>query len=132
MEKILCMNVAAQLAAGTLANLPDNLPLDIDIKDQNVRAQNLMQWELFRIFYHGVVAALGDDQNWPKPAAGQIGLGGILGSLGSLVPGGLGKLPELAGPILAPLIQQILDKLKPAAPALPSPLPNPGQPAPKP
>jgi hypothetical protein len=78
MNKLLCMHVAATLASGVLANLPDNLPLNADITDPNVKAENLMQWELFRIFYHGVVAALQDDKSWPSPPADTLNLNGLL------------------------------------------------------
>jgi hypothetical protein len=37
-----------------------------------------MQWELFRIFYHGVLAALQDDQSWPNPPADKLNLNGLL------------------------------------------------------
>jgi hypothetical protein len=98
MNKLLCMHVAATLASGVLANLPDNLPLNADISDPNVKAENLMQWELFRIFYHGVLAALQDDNSWPNPPTGAL-------NLSDLLPGGLQGLLE------HPLAKELLGRL---------------------
>ena len=71
--KAILMQVAAQLAAGVVANLPDDLPLDAEVKDNKLRATNLLTWELFRIFYHAAVAAHDSDQ-WPAPAQLMAGL----------------------------------------------------------
>jgi hypothetical protein len=95
MIKLLCMQVAATLASGVLTNLPDNLPLNADITDPNVKAENLMQWELFRIFYHGVLAALQDDKSWPNPPAEKLDGSGLQGILDNpLVKELLGRLPK--------------------------------------
>jgi hypothetical protein len=101
MNKLLCMNVAAILASGVLANLADDLPLSADITDPNVKAENLMQWELFRIFYHGVLAALQDDKSWPNPPA--LNLNDMLG-------GGLQSLLD------NPLVKELLGRLTKASP----------------
>ncbi|MFO0966848.1 MAG: hypothetical protein U0793_14845 [Gemmataceae bacterium] len=119
MEKILVMNVAAQLAQAVATNFPDNLPIDPEIKDPNLRAMNLAVWEEFRIFYRAVVQALSDETSWPSP---QI-------PTGSLLP----NLVQSLAPIFAnnPQIQTLLNGLlnaipKPAA-APTGPLPDPGQ-----
>src|SRR5438876_8526798 len=72
MEKLLAMYVAAQLAHASAGNATPggNLPISPEIDDPNIRAKNLMGWEDFRIFYHAVVKALGDDNaetGWPAP-----------------------------------------------------------------
>ena len=72
MEKLLAMHVAAQLAHASAGNATpgSNLPISPEIDDPNIRAKNLMVWEDFRIFYHAVVKALGDDNaetGWPAP-----------------------------------------------------------------
>lgn len=69
-EKILLHVAASQLASAVAQNLPDNLPIDHEIKDGTLRAQNLMVWELHRIFYHALVGTLGDS-SWPSPPTTQ-------------------------------------------------------------
>jgi len=124
LEKVCCMNVAAQLAGAVIGNLPDDLKVDVDVRDANLRAENLMAWELFRIFYHAAAKALDDEQNWPSPKE-TIDVATLIGSAAeTLVPGGLAALP----PLLAPVIRELLDKLKSAAPTPFGPLPNPGEP----
>ena len=125
-EKILCMNVAAQLAGAVVANLPDDTKLDPNISDANLRAENLMVWELFRVFYFASAKALDDDANWPAPKA-TLELGSVLESAAAaLFPQGLGGLSAT----LVPVIQEVIRKLTgrtDAAPAFPGPIPNPGE-----
>lgn len=75
------MEAAAQLAGSVIANLPDDLAVDPTIKNEKVRATNLMAWEIFRIFYDAMAQAH-DSDNWrsPKEMADQIqnGFAGLL------------------------------------------------------
>jgi hypothetical protein len=123
LEKVFCMNVAAQLAGAVVSNLPDDLKPDVEIKDPNLRAEILMAWELFRIFYHAASKAIDDEQNWPAPK-GAVDLAAMLQAAAtSLLPQGLSSV--------APVIRDLLDKLR--APASPpaGTLPNPGEVAPQ-
>lgn len=111
MSKLLAMYVAAQLAHAAAGNASTGgqLPISPAIDDPNVRAKNLMVWEDFRIFYHAIVKALGDDTpntGWPAP-----------------------KL-DLAGLLHADLVGSLVRKFLNGNPALPSPaprLPDPGK-----
>ncbi len=118
MEKILVMNVAAQLAAAVVQNFPDNLPIDPEIKDPNLRGANLAAWEEFRIFYRAIVNALKDETSWPSPEipTGQL-LPNLLSSLGPLL-----NTPSLQG-----LLNGLLAAIAKPAPAPQGPLPDPGQ-----
>ncbi len=113
MEKLLVMYVAAQLANASSANASPTggLPVSADISDPNVRAKNLMVWEDFRIFYHAIINALGDDNadtGWPAP---KISLANLLS---------LGNLGATVG--------QLVNSVVPApATVTPAPLPNPGK-----
>jgi hypothetical protein len=123
LEKVFCMGVASQLAGAVVSNLPDDLKLDVEIKDANLRAENLMAWELFRIFYHAVSKALDDEQNWPAPKA-SLEVARILeAAAATLLPGGVASLPAA----LAPLLKELLEKLKGNTSAPAGPLPNPGE-----
>jgi hypothetical protein len=125
-EKILCMNVAAQLAGAVVANLPDDTKLDPNIADANLRAENLMAWELFRIFYAASAKALDDEQNWPSPKA-TLDVSGILeGAVGALLPQGLQGLPASLAPIIKELIGKLTDRGN-SQPPIPGPIPNPGE-----
>lgn len=117
MEKLLAMHAAALLTQAVLQNRPDTLPQDIDLKDASVRAENLMAWEVFRVFYAGICKALEDNVAWPPPKMQP--LTAALGSLGALAP-----LLQ-AGPLA-----ELLKKAAEAIPAAkqPAPLPMPGQP----
>jgi len=66
-NKLQLMQVAATLTAGVVGNLPDDLVLDPTISADKVKAENLMAWEIFRIFYHGVLGAFADETSWPSP-----------------------------------------------------------------
>lgn len=66
LEKILIHIAAAQLAGSVTQNLPDTLTLDATVKAQDLQAQNLMTWELHRIFLHGITGAL-SEPSWPDP-----------------------------------------------------------------
>ena len=73
MDKLLAMFVAAQLAqasSGDKTPLPDSA--DGKLTDAH-KARNLVVWETFRVFYHGVIKALASDDpatGWPKPQGG--------------------------------------------------------------
>lgn len=98
MEKLLLLQVAATLTQGVISNLPDELTVDADIHDPKTQAENLMAWEVFRIFYHGILKALDDNQSWPAPSGGITNLlGGLLdpSKLLPLVQGVLGKVMSL-------------------------------------
>src|SRR5262249_1002648 len=93
MEKLLVMHVAAQLAHASAGNATPggNMPISPEIDDPNVRAKNLMVWEDFRIFYHAIVKALGDDNaetGWPAP---KVDLSNLLN-------------PDLWGPVVRKLV----------------------------
>ena len=117
-EKILVMGVAAQLARASAGATV--VPLSADLSDPAVRAKNLMVWETFRVFYHGIVKALADDNpstGWPAPALAIGNLAGLVGGPGAAA--------------IAAALQQLLAGLKPTEPITPPlpvgpPLPNPG------
>lgn len=117
MEKILIMNVAAQLAQAVAANFPDNLPIDPEIKDPNLRGMNLAVWEEFRIYYRALVNALKDETSWPSP---EIPAGKLLPNL----------LQSLAPMFTSPQIQGLISGLLAAIPKPPAapqgPIPDPG------
>lgn len=113
MHKLLAMNVAATLAAAVISNLDDNLTVDVNIQDPNLRAENLMTWEVFRIFYHAVKAAVEDEASWPAPKGGTP----------DLLPGiGEGVKSLLQNPLVGEWLRKLIG-------SLPAPLPSPGQPA---
>jgi len=118
MEKILVMHVAAQLAQAVAVNFPDNLPIDPEIKDPNLRGMNLAVWEEFRIFYRAIVQALKDESSWPNPdvPAGKL-LPNLLQSLG----------PLFANPALQELLNKLLGAIPSPVAAPRGPLPDPGQ-----
>lgn len=60
---------AAQLTAAAVHNLGDKLVMSADVSDPNTRAENLEVWEIFRIFYAGLVGAANDEKDWPGPGA---------------------------------------------------------------
>ena len=135
MEKIFAMIVAAQLTAAVMENIQDDLPLDPELKDPNLRAANLETWEVFRVFYSAVVKALDNDKDWPAPkisAAGLVtsaaqGLGpviqGLLPVLADLVSGlNIGGVP------VGQIAKRLLDLVPKDLPKVPVPtnLPNPG------
>lgn len=122
MEKILVMNVAAQLAQAVATNFPDNLPIDPEIKDPNLRGANLTVWEEFRIFYNALVKALADETSWPSPniPAGKL-LPNLISSLGPLATQLLG-MPDVKG-----LIEGLISAIPRPQPAPTGPIPNPGE-----
>ncbi len=117
MEKLLAMNIAAQLANAVAVNFPDNLAVDPEIKDQNLRAENLAVWELFRVFYRAVSSALADETSWPQP---KVGAGNLLSTLAQSL------LPFVSGPL-----GDTLKKLIAPAAAITGPVPDPGAAQPK-
>ena len=123
MEKILAMQVAAQLTQAACASAGGNLPVSPDLQDPTVRAKNLQVWETFRVFYRGVTGALADNTSWPAP---KIEISGLFGDL----PGILGSLMSQGGP-LADIVKKLLAALPTPPAPHPGPLPDPGAPAPR-
>lgn len=122
MEKLLVMNVAAQLTQAVATNFPDNLPVDPEVKDPSLRGANLAVWEEFRIFYRALVSALKDETSWPSPEV----------PAGKLLPNLLGSLGPLAGQLLGipgvkDLINGLIGAIPKPSPAPNGPLPDPGQ-----
>jgi hypothetical protein len=118
MEKILAMQVAAQLTQAACASAGSSMPVSPDLQDPIVRAKNLHVWETFRVFYRGVVGALADHTSWPAP---RLDASGLLSGL----PGLLGNLLTQGGP-LADIVQKVLAALPTPAPTMAGPLPDPG------
>lgn len=115
--KIGVANIAAILAGAQMTNLPDDLKTSPDISDPDLRAENLMGWELFRLYYHAVVGAM-DADNWPTPKGGVAG--GSLPSLLQPLAGQTGQIGTLATQLLA-LLAPVVSGPAPA----PAPIPNP-------
>lgn len=66
--KIELLKVAATLAAGAAANLPDDVKRGADGQlDPSQKAENLVVWELTKIFYGGLVANFNDKAAFPDP-----------------------------------------------------------------
>lgn len=114
-----CMKIAATLAASVVSNLPDTLTLDPDVKSQDVKAENLFAWEVFRIFYAGVKGAMEDDKNWPRPNVSTAAVPNLDSTkIASL----------LAGPAGEPIMDVITKALNVAKTAIPNgPIPSPAQ-----
>ncbi len=72
MEKLFCMQVAAQLTVaacnGIGSGLSGGRPIDATLQDPNQRAVNLEVWEIFRAYYSAITQALADNTSWPAPA----------------------------------------------------------------
>jgi hypothetical protein len=118
MEKILAMQVAAQLTQAACSQAGGSLPVSPDLQDPTVRAKNLHVWETFRVFYRGVSGALADNTSWPAP---KMDISGLLSGL----PGLLSNLLTQGGP-LADIVKKLLAALPtPPAPHT-GPLPDPG------
>jgi hypothetical protein len=100
MNKLLLMQVAAQLTQAACDSVP--APLSADVADEAARAKNLQVWETFRIYYHALLKAL-PDTSWPAP---QVDAGSILPNLGATLAG----LLTGSGP-LAALVQRLLAAL---------------------
>jgi hypothetical protein len=99
MEKLMLMQAAAALASGVMTNAPDNLPVPGEgkVTDPAIQAANFQQWEIFRIFYHGLLGALNDEASFPAPPAGAAGRG-------------------LAAVLDHPAVKALLDRLQIALP----------------
>lgn len=128
-EKLAVGAIAAALTNGVMANLPDTLTIDPDLKADDVRKANLMTWECYRVFYHAVVKSMEDDTNWPAPKMDASGVvGSFADAIGPIVQAGLtaAGLPQLgtiAAQLIPALVGKILPKGTPAPP--PAPVPNP-------
>ena len=135
MEKLFCMQVAAQLTVAACSGLgaPQKV-VDPTLADPNQRAVDLEVWEIFRSYYNACQQVLADDTDWLPPTIKQ----------GSVVPGILTSAIQAALPALSPALATgplgaILGALVKAIPtqvatkAPPSNLPPPGaKPAPAP
>ena len=122
-EKLLIAVPAAILTAGVIANRPDELKLDPDIADPATQAENLLAWEVYRIFYHAIRKTL-DSADWPAAA---VNLGGLVGTAGPVLMQGLQTLMTGTGP-LALLVQQLIKAIPVPSPAtIPPVLPNGGE-----
>lgn len=131
MEKVLVHLAASQLASGVMANLPDDLKISVDLTDPNVRAENLMAWEIHRAFYHAITRSL-SDSSWPDPPVNTTKTGtslgaGLLAAAAPLLAAG-GPLAPFAAliPQVADLVKKSLETQTPPAPKLPTPIPDPG------
>jgi hypothetical protein len=125
LEKLLCMNIAAQLTSAAVGGQGGLPTIDPTIQDSQIRAKNLEVWEVQRIFYSAVVGALNDTKSWPEP---NVTSGSFIKSL---IPQVLETVtPLLSGnPALAGILSAVqgLTALVPKAPAAPlGPIPDPG------
>lgn len=109
MEKILAMNVAAQLTAAACTGIGRDAPISADLTDPATRSKNLQVWETFRSYYHAVAGALASE-GWPSPA---IGSGSLVQALGET----LGK--AIVGPDVAKLLGDLVAAIP--RPSIPSP-----------
>jgi len=129
MEKLFCMQIAAQLTVAACNGIATGTtrPVDPTLQDPNQRAVNLEVWEIFRAYYSAVTQALADTQSWVAPKMAQ----------GNVVPSIITDALQAALPALSPALASgplgsILSALVKAIPALPAPtkvpsnLPNPG------
>ncbi len=129
MEKLFCMQVAAQLtiAAGSGIGLGTTRPVDPTLQDSTQRAVDLEVWEIFRAYYHAVTQALADNTSWPAPkiAEGTVVPSAIASAIQAALPA---LSPALAGDPLGNVLNAILKALPTPAsvPPVPANLPNPG------
>jgi len=128
--KLAVHQAAAMLTAGVVSNLPDTINLDPEIKDPAVQAQNLMAWQLHKVFYHALCGALaGDAASWPTPPADKMAApaggtrldGSVISALvnGAIQMGGPALLQALT-PEARAVLQALIAKIPPP-PAMPAP-----------
>ncbi len=111
-EQLLVHHVAATLAAGVIANLPDNMPVDPTIANPEIRADLATTWEIHKAFYAAIAKSIGDE-TWAKIPSDKGIIQGIAEQIGPALTG-QGPL----GAILAPILAKVLGGTTPAAPPL--------------
>jgi hypothetical protein len=129
MEKLFCMQVAAQLtiAASSGIGVGMTRPVDPTLQDPTQRAVDLEVWEIFRAFYAAITQALVDNTSWPTP---KIAQGTVVPDIiTSAITAAMPNLSSIltSGPV-STIINQILKALpqQPQPPTIPNNLPNPG------
>jgi hypothetical protein len=128
MEKLFCMQVAAQLTVAAANGIGAGTARAIDptLQDPNQRAVDLEVWEIFRAYYAAITQALADNTSWPAPkiAAGSVVPGILTDAITAALPALSAALTS--GP-LGTIINTLLKALpQPATTTIPSNLPNPG------
>ena len=110
--KAILMNAASAMAAGVISNLPDTLKLDVDVKDSETQAENLMAFRVCHVFYDGLIRALDVKAGWATP---QVDTGATTVEAG---PGLLSMAANLGLPdVLKQLIKAIpIPQLAPVGP----------------
>lgn len=105
-EKILVHNIAATLTASVVGNLPDNLPMDAEFKDDSVPSHLRFAAEVHKVFYKWIATSLADD-TWITPKVSLAGLLATLpdapGSIGDALKALLSKLAPVLGPVVGPI-----------------------------
>lgn len=133
MEKLFCMQVAAQLTVaacnGIGSGLSGGRPIDPTLQDPNQRAVNLEVWEIFRAFYSAITQALADNTSWPAPAVatGTVAPSIISTGISAALPaiaGALGSGP--LGTVLQSVLKLISNQPKASAAPIVGAIPNPG------
>jgi hypothetical protein len=95
MEKLFCMQVAAQLTVAACSGLgAPTKTVDPTLQDPNQRAVDLEVWEIFRSYYVACTQVLADETSWPTPTIQQ----------GSVVPSIITTAIQAALPALSPAL----------------------------
>lgn len=110
--KLIAHIPAAILANSVMQNLPDDLPIDLNIEKPNTRSANGMAWELQRIFHKAVCETI-ESANWQSPKM-QFGT--------ELAETLKATLPLITNPVVKGLIESFVGQM--TAPAV-APVPNP-------
>ena len=115
LEKLIAHQAAAVLAAAVIGKVNVAVPVDTAVADANLRALNLMTWEIHRIFYAAIVDTV-PATNWKDPLSAPA------------LPDLLGKALSLATDSgIKTLIQNAINGLAgPVAAQIAEPIPNPG------
>ena len=130
MVKVQLLDASCILAAAVIGNLPDNMPLDVNVADPNLQAEDVLTVRLVTIFYPWLLAAMegsGDaghpfrDPVLPDPAATPGTVNGLAGILEPLVSKLAGPLGPVVQQLVGPLIQQVLGGLIPKTGTSPAP-----------
>ncbi len=118
MEKLLVMQIAAQLTQAACNNIGPNLQVDPELQDNTVRAKNLHVYNVFQVMYHGVLKAL-DNPNYPMPEGFEAG---------KLLPSLIESLtPLLQTPGVQDIVQRLLGAIPTFRPVPDQVVPNPGE-----
>jgi hypothetical protein len=129
MEKLFCMQVAAQLTVAAAGGIGagSTRPVDPTLQDPTQRAVDLEVWEIFRAYYYAVTQALADTASWPAPkiAQGNVVPDIITSAIQSALPA---LSPALMSGPLGAIINTLVKALPTPAPTpkVPGNLPNPG------